>query len=241
MKRLKFIVGSLIAALVSFSTISCNDDDGYSLGDIYYSLATVNPIDDGEYYDFTLDNGVKLWIAATHIHNYAPKSNQRALIYYTILSDEVGEYDHSILLRGIRNILTKNIAENLGADNDATYGTNKVKIYDMWIGDGYLNVEFGFNFGGNAVHYINLVETDDENVFEFRHNAYNDTEVVGRRGLVAFRLSPFDNTEDEITLTIKVNTFDGDKDFTVKYNPKQVSGNAPRQFNLEDISNENIN
>ena len=221
MKRMKCMILSLWIALVIFLFNSCINDEGYSLDDVWYSIATIRTEEEGATpYWLTLDSGTSLWPAATNFPWYKPKDKQRAIIMYTILSDEYSGYDHAIKILDIKNILTKPIAENLGEENDSIYGTDAVEIAEMWIGDGFLNVVFEFNYGGNEVHFINLIENDNENTpyfYEFRHHAYNDRERYRRKGIVAFDFSTVDTQGEEVELTIQVNTFDGTKDYIIKY------------------------
>lgn len=240
MKTMTFFVWAVVISLTAFLCNSCDldDDDGYSLGNVWGSIATVQPSGDSDHYSLVLDDGTTLWPAANHAPWYKPKANQRAIVYYTVLSDRFQGYDHAIMIRSISDILTKYPAENLGEEqNDQEYGDDPVKISDMWIGDGYLNVSFRFNYGGRTKHFINLVRRDDvdtPNYFEFRHNAYDDTERVGQKGLVAFNLSSL-NIKEEVTLTIKVNTFEGDKEYTVKYDPVKKEAGEIRNFTEDDI------
>ena len=96
-------------------------------------------------------------------------------------------------IHDIRNILTKPFVDQFNPDSlDVRYGKDPLKIMDMWMGDGYLNVQFGFNYGGTKVHYINLIHRpkgDNPYVFELRHHAYEDPQRYGRKGLAAFDLS----------------------------------------------------
>ncbi len=222
MKTMKLFFKCAVGVAIPLLLNSCDLNDSYSLGDVWYSLATVKPLNDSKTYSLTLDNGKTLWLAATNVPEYKPKENQRALIYYTILSDTFQRYDHAIQLHNIRNILTKSFVEKdlIGDKSDAKYGTDPVRILGMWMGDGYLNVHFGFNYGGTKVHYINLIHRPEVSkspyYFEFRHNAYGDPQRYGRKGLVAFDMSKL-NVDKEVTLTIRVKTFNGDKEYKVKY------------------------
>ena len=180
MKTLRAFLLVIGIALVSLTLPSClDDDDSYSLGDIWIAVATVVPEGNNVYY-LRLDDGDKLWPAATNYPNYQPKPNQRALVNFTILADStqsnLGGFSHYVKVNAIHNILTKSIAKNEGAANDSIYGTDPVSIYEnnMWIGDGYLNIYFETLWGGKTAHFINLIQPDAENdpyTLEFRHNA----------------------------------------------------------------------
>ena len=200
---------------------SCNDDDDYSLDKFSVEIMTVVP--DGNVYYLRRDNGEKLWPLASNIPGYR-HSKTRAQVNYTMLSDSISGFDHGIKVNWIDNILTKNIGEYKGNDNDSIYGTNPVKIEAMGIGDGYLNIRFGANFGNLGIkHLISLIpasaDASDPYTLEFRHNAFKDEALYGAMGLVAFDLSSLPDTEGkDVDLNIKVRTFEGEKTYTIKYN-----------------------
>jgi len=232
MKKLKLLTVSVCVAITGLLLNACDNGEGYSLDDAWYSIATVNPLDDNTY-SLTLDDGATLWPAATDAPWYKPAKRQRAAVVYTVLSDEFYGYSHAVKVLDIKNILTKPAAKDLGEGNDTEYGNDPIKIMDMWVGDGYLNVVFGFN-SGNAgiVHYINLVKMDNVNTpyyYELRHNAYGDGDSYAQKGIVAFDLSDLDTQGNEVTLTIKVNTFEGEKTETIVFNapPSATVANIP--------------
>ena len=228
-------LGLVVAALV---LNSCNNDDSYSLNKAWYSIATVHPLDNSKSFWLSLDNGASLWPVATNIPWYNPKEQQRAFVIYTLLSDEFHGYDHAIKILDLKSILTKPVAENLGEENDDIYGTDPVRISNMWIGGGYLNIVFEFNYGGNAVHYINLIKNESVNTpyfFEFRHNAYDDSKGYRRKGIVAFDLSSVDTNGEEVELLISVNTFEGNKQYTIQYNISNSQAVQERNYLMESF------
>lgn len=239
MKMMKCVILGFGLFFMAIVFNSCSADDGYSLDDAWCSLATIHPLDDsGKSYWLTLDSGTSLWPVATNIPWYDPKEKKRAYVVYTLLSDEFQGYDHAVKILDLKSILTKPVAENLGEENDETYGTDPVSISEMWIGDGYLNVVFEFNYGGDVVHFINLMKNENVDTpyfFEFRHNAYNDSERSSRKGIAAFDLSSVDTEGKEVELTIQVNTFDGNKEYTIKYNSSNSKGVNNRNDKLESF------
>lgn len=83
MKTTKFLLMSLCAALIMSGAVSCSkDDSGYSLGRVWRSVVTVDPIGKGGTYSLTLDDGTRLWPAGTEIPFYRPTTRHRALAYY---------------------------------------------------------------------------------------------------------------------------------------------------------------
>ena len=221
MKRMKSMMLSLWIAFAICLFNSCNKDEGYSLDDAWYSIATIHTEGHGvSSYWLTLDSGTSLWPVATNVPRYDPTDKQRAFVLYTILSDAFNGYDHAIKILDINSILTKPVVEDLYEENDSIYGADPVGISEMWIGDGFLNIVFEFNYGGNAVHFINLIKNNQANnpyLYEFRHHAYNDSARYKKKGIVAFDLSSVDTQGEEVELIIQVNTFDGIKDFKINY------------------------
>lgn len=249
MKTLRTFLLIIGVALVSFTLSSClDDDDSYSLGDMWVAVATVVPESDNVYY-LRLDNGNKLWPAATNYPGYQPKADQRASVNFTILADSsqsnLNGFSHYIKINAIHNILTKPIAKNEGAANDSIYGTDPVSIpskQSIWIGDGYLNIYFQTNWGGKTAHYINLIQTDAEKdpySLEFRHNAFDDPAYSSGAGRVAFNLSSLPDTKGEtVDLTLKVRTFDGETEFKLKYNTdKSILAATSPEYTDDGISN----
>jgi len=210
MKR-KFILSTVTLVLfVAIGFQSCDDDDGYSLGDFWVDIATVETDDNSSAYWFILDDGTTLWPAASDIQ-YLPKQGQRIILNYSILSNQKNEFDHYIKINYIWDILTKKTIV-LTATNADSIGNDPVKINDMWIGNHYLNVNFLFNYGGIRPHAINLVENslipdpqDGKIHLEFRHNAYGSTNNRLYNGLVCFDLKSYQNSStDSVTFAIKV-------------------------------------
>ncbi|MBP1675699.1 MAG: hypothetical protein H6Q20_258 [Bacteroidetes bacterium] len=188
MKRLFFIL--LIAPFLW----SCNDDDGYSLDDVWVDIATVENPDGLNTFYLTLDDTTRLWTAATALPGFKPSDGQRIVAYYTILSDkpESAAYDHDIKLTDAYKVLTKGIFNITQATQDSI-GNDYIYIEDMWIGSDYLNVEFVYP-GYNKTHYINLVSdvsktyNDGKVHLEFRHNANADSPAYNQWGLVSFNI-----------------------------------------------------
>ena len=222
--RLFFVMLAAIAGMWTFQSCD-NDDDSYSLGAFAVEIMTAQPISEDSYY-FIRDNGETLWPLANSDYRFSPQYRQRAQVNYTLLSDSIPGFSHGIKVNWIENILTKSIARYEGAANDSIYGTDPVQIEAMGIGGGYLNVCFGANYGNRGVaHYINLVPVAEQDslpyVLEFRHNAYNDDALYSARGLVAFDLASLPDTGGkDVELTIRVHTFEGEKEYTLLYNSR---------------------
>lgn len=240
MKFWKYTLLMLTAMLSLFGFSACQDDDDYSLDKFAIEIMTVVP--DGDTYYLRRDNGEKLWPFATNCPGYN-SSKTRAQVNYTMLSDSIPGFSHGIKINWIENILTKNISPYRGAENDSIYGTDPVKIIAMNIGDGYLNIRFAANFGNTGVkHLISLIQDQEVNTpyaLELRHQAYGDNALYAAEGLVAFDLSSLLNTGGQtVELTIKVNTFEGEKSYKLAYNsdPACMYSEPEEVISSDDIS-----
>lgn len=240
MKFWKYTLLMLTAMLSLFGFSACQDDDDYSLDKFAIEIMTVVP--DGDTYYLRRDNGEKLWPFATNCPGYN-FSKTRAQVNYTMLSDSIPGFSHGIKINWIENILTKNISPYRGAENDSIYGTDPVKIIAMNIGDGYLNIRFAANFGNTGVkHLISLIQDQEVNTpyaLELRHQAYGDNALYAAEGLVAFDLSSLLNTGGQtVELTIKVNTFEGEKSYKLAYNsdPACMYSEPEEVISSDDIS-----
>ncbi len=194
--------------------IGC-DDNSRSLGNFGIDIATVIPEGENRY-SLILDNGKRLWPAASAV-NYSPTRNQRVLLNYTILSEEKDGYDHYVKVNDLWEILTKNTIE-LNTQNKDSIGNDPVKTNAVWIGGDYLNVSFHFNYGGVKPHLINLVDNkttpakDTEVIeLELRHNSFDSKLERLYEGFACFDLRPFRNNDaDSVKISIKVNEWGKD-------------------------------
>lgn len=249
-KYIKLFSVLVLSSFLALGFSSCSDDDGYSLDKYWVSIATINEIGDN-IYDFTLDNGEKLWVAAPVGLNLNPKYD-RALINYTLLSGEKDGYDYYIRLNRYYEVLTKKpiyIASGDEVKQDSI-GNDYIKVHSMWEGGGYLNIRFGYNAGGTYAHMLNLLSdkedlglNDDVVKLEFRHNQKNDPEYYPTSGYVSFDLSPYKEAgKDKIAFEISWTDFGGEKKTkTIEYTfGKDTSEEGGQQIPEEENTNLNI-
>lgn len=235
---------ALIIVVLS-SAFACNDNDGYSLGDFRISIATVVP-ESSQTYSLLLDNGNKLWPAATDVY-YRPQLNQRVFVNYTILSDKIDDYDHYIKVNDIWNVLTKSVIE-LNAENADSIGNDPVQVNDIWIGDNYLNVSFSFNYGGIKPHAINMVQnkingsTDTDFLeLEFRHNSYSSPRNSLYDGFACFDMRPFRKEDrDSIPISIIYTDWEGEQVYELMYKYNELNKNK-LQLSIPIISSNEYN
>lgn len=232
MKKQTLFIFLMMGILIS--SISCDDNNGYSLGDFRINIATVEVENEGVF-SLTLDDGTTLWPAATAIH-YLPKDGQRVFVNYTILGEEINNFDYSVKINDIWDILTKNPIV-LTLENADSIGNDPLKVNKMWIGNDYLNIDFLFNYGGIRPHAINLVRNsiepspeDGKVHLEFRHNSFDSNSIHQYNGFVCFNLESLRiNNADSIVLSIKVQEWDAVKIFDVTY-----KFNDTPQLNVEN-------
>lgn len=230
-----------LLAIVGVTFQSCDDDEGYSLGDIAIDWATVSA-KETHVYEFMGDRWGRLWPAATNYPNYSPVDGQRAIIEFNPLYNNYPEgYDCSIKLMRVREILTKQV-EELTADNEESYGNDPVSIYEgnMWISGNHLNVIFNQNVPEKVKHRVSLVRNttveapeDGYIHLEYRYNTYDDVTAYRVYGAVSFNLSSLKVTSMTKGIKVKINSVNGgEKEITF-----DLKGtNAPNTLEQMDYS-----
>ena len=159
----------------------------------------------------------------------------RALANISYANADAGEYDKSVFINWIDSILTKNTAPDLNEENIAAYGNDPVEIVKDWVTiaeDGYLTLRFRSRWDPylNKSHLVNLVASSDpSNPYEvtFYHNAFGDVNGVFGDGIVAFNLAQLPDTQGKVVdLTLKWNSFSGEKSAKFKYCSRKAGGNG---------------
>ena len=138
---------------------SCDDGDGYSLGDFTPPLwATVRVT--GNAFYLNCDVWGTLWPVNTDIGWYDAVDGQRVITVFNPLQDNYAGYDHAVKLLRLQNILTKEV-ETLTPETEEDFGNDPVFINkgDISISGGYMNIFFMQNlpFSTEQKHRISLV------------------------------------------------------------------------------------
>lgn len=194
-----------------------------------FAIGTVEVIEGKDYY-FALDEGSKLYPSDTsYVHNYAVVDGQRAFIYFSKLDEELPGYDYNAQINHIENILTKDIYF-MPAEKADSIGDDRINATDFWITGDYLNIKYQFYHSNNQEkkHMLNLVvneasssESDKPEYLslEFRHNAYNDSQLQLGTGMVSFKLDNIAGLmEGKKGLTIRTKSlYDGERFTTVDF------------------------
>ena len=238
MKKLLFLLVAPALLLIG----GCNDDDDYSLGDLWRSIATVENPNQENYFFFRTDGGLRMWTGANDLRNYYPKDGQRIIAFYTIISDRSSgsNYDHDVIFRGVYEILTKDIVE-ITEENNEKLGNDPIQVKEIRVGSDYLNVEFMVD-GQNKKHAINLgrdasKEYNDGKIhLELRHNANGDDPSRELSGMASFNLAPL-QVEGEKSLTLVIHSLpsEGGEEKTqeVTYNFNEIGSGPEITFSLE--------
>lgn len=217
-----FLVLAVLFVVVGFSSCSDLDEDFAD----WAFIVTVNEIEKGKY-DFTLDNGERVWAASPENINLKPKYD-RAIIFYSLLDEKKEGYDQVVKLYRFYDVLTKGpiyIPSDDKVKQDSI-GNDYIKVHSMWEGGDYLNISFGYNAAGEEAHMVNLVseESDmgvgkDKVKLQFRHNKNGDHERYPAEGYVSFDLSPYKlEGRSKVDLEISWIDFGGqEKTKTIEY------------------------
>lgn len=220
---------------------SCDDDDGYSLGDFTPPLwATVRVTGNAFYLD--CDVWGKLWPVNIDMDWYEPVDGQRVLTMFNPLSDRYGEYDHAVKLLRLQDVLTKEV-EVLTPENEEEFGNDPVRIYhgDIGISGGYMNIIFLQNLPSNTKHRISLVRPqDDAELYaedgyihlELRYNDYDDLTGLRAYGAVSYNLSSLDITSETKGIKLKLNSEVNDE-VELTFDLKKSGDNAEKVQNLD--------
>ncbi len=238
------VAGLMIAGAAGLQSCLDDDDDNYYYLMYPNALVTVKPVSSDAFY-MQLDESTTLKPTNMAASPFGEKE-VRALVNYSEVDEESGEYDKAVHINWIDSLLTKPMAANLGEENDAHYGTDPVEIVNDWVTiaeDGYLTLRFRTVFENQSQkHFVNLISTqnpDDPYEVEFRHNAYGDTSGRYGDGLVAFRLDGLPDTGGEtVKLTLKWKSFSGEKTAQFNYCTRKSSGTS--ESLVETLSNLNL-
>lgn len=235
MKTFRFFlmtVGVILCIGITFQ--SCLDDDDNNWNLRYpNALVTVKTTGENSFF-LQLDDNTTLYPTNIASSPFGTKE-VRALVNYTEVDKPSEGYSKAVHINWIDSVLTKQIAPDLGLENDNIYGTDPVEIINDWVTiaeDGYLTLRFRTIYGNHSKpHFVNLLVSEDPTTpyeVEFKHNAYGDTYGPEADGLVAFNLNSLPDTEGKtVKLKLKWKSFTGNKSAEFDYcTRKSTSGKS---------------
>ncbi|WP_296260284.1 NigD-like C-terminal domain-containing protein [uncultured Phocaeicola sp.] len=182
-RQLKYITSVCIWMLAMIQT-SCDDSDGYSIGDIAYDWVTIHVESDG-IYTFTGDTWGTMYPAASSIWGYKIAEGTRGMLIFNPLFDDYYGYDVGIKPEQLRVFLTKTV-EEIDDENENEYADHPAYLREAWIAGGYMNMLFDMKMPLKEKHRVSLVKHADEPAIgddgyihlEYRYNTYGDTTDV---------------------------------------------------------------
>ena len=223
MKHNKFIATLLLLASTMPILQSCLNDDDNNNYSMQYPSAIVTVKNEVGKLMLQLDDSTKLYPSNITKLPYGDKEVRALVNYNKVNSNDV----NSVYVNWIDSIRTKNMAADLGTSNDAKYGTDPLEIVKDWVTvveDGYLTLRFRTYFGNQITHELNLVKGSNPYEVVLHHNANGDKSGILKDGLIAFRLDALPDTQGKtVDLTVKWNSFSGEKTATFKYRSRSTS------------------
>jgi len=164
-------------------------------------------------FSIMLDNKVVLY-PQTGIKSSVIKDGKRVLFEYSQDQKitENGQDNYKVTLYYLDSILTKKPIQLTHSRNDSL-GNDMVNIKAIWSGSHYLNVDFQLKYGNSTKkHLVNLaidtIQTSADTVnFIFKHNAYNDTYLQAKSGLVSFDMSNYIKDGKKLNLKLKYKNY----------------------------------
>ncbi|NPA36111.1 MAG: hypothetical protein GXO47_04600 [Chlorobi bacterium] len=252
MKNIKLI---FLAGVLVFLSYSCNDDDGYSIGDFWITIGNIEGTQDN--FIVVTDNGERLFPSANMTPGYPVTDGDRLWVNFTILAnaEENMNFDYYVKINYFKDILTKDIFI-LTPDNEDSIGHDPVWVKypdnDVWIANNYLNIFFYYEGAPWKVHYINVVSDinnpmtpDSIPILELRHNKNGDyyTEPL-LKGFVSINLTSLQKPDkDSITFVLRAIDANGeyglDKEYTYKYTYSS-SDTLVTNLTIQNIPAENV-
>lgn len=226
MNKVKLTWTLVLMATASIFLPSCLDDGDSDYATVFpNALVTLKNDPANERFYIQLDDSTTLF--PTNIVK-SPYGNKeiRALINFSQENSTKRNQTYDVHVNWIDTIRTKPMDISLGKENNITaYGNDPLEIINDWttiVEDGYLTLRFCTYFGMGKIHYLRLVKGDSPFEVVLYHDADNDCHGQMAEGLIAFRLNDLPDTgEETVDLTLKWNSFSGEKSTKFKYRTRR--------------------
>jgi len=222
----KIVFGILIGFLFVFA--GCNDDDGYSLNDVWVGFGIVENTDT---YKIVLDDGEILYPVAFggysnwsdddyHGDHHEIEIGDRVLVNFTILDDKVddaGEItSYYVKVNSAKKVLTKEVLD-ITEENKDSIGNDPIIVKECWMANDLLNFQLKY-YGRYETHFINLVKQPGELTvegqpfeLELRHNKNGDAEDIPYTAFVSFHLDSLQVAGiDSVRFKVTSTDYDGE-------------------------------
>jgi hypothetical protein len=218
-KMKRFVILLMMGVALSFLQGCSLDNEDYSVENAWIGFGIVNKDASSNLTTIAMDDGEVLYPVEKSGYWSELVDNQRVLLNFTIIGNK-SNADHNeeyyVKINSLRKILYKGILDITPAIEDSI-GNDPIKVKDHWVKGNLLNFELQY-WGGNKIHYINLVKqpgvVTDANgsvELELRHNENADNENYPLSAIVTFDLSSLRISGKTSTpFKVKVKGFDGE-------------------------------
>lgn len=218
---------SMMCLAVCLAFQSCDDGDGYSLGDFTApQLATVRALGGNAFY-LDCDVWGTCWPVNTDMGWYVPIDGQRVVTVFNPLWDNYEGYDHAVKILEIQQVLTKHV-ERMEAGSESEFGNEAVPTTEdgITIGNGYLNVyclsrlpfttSISLVWPDNGGESASMEAAEDGYIhLELRCNTQVDEEMPGSYSLVSYSLNELVFTSATKGIKLKADLEEtGEKEWT---------------------------
>lgn len=203
----------VLAISLGATLVSCSTDSKDTPAE-YLAVATAIPGTGDAGFLLKVDKNTTL--RPVNVTKCPFEKETRVFVRYYEVENQTSSAYKEVNLLAISDMLTKDLAENKGADNAKEYGSDALAIYDDWstvAEDGYMTIHFCAFFGrGGITHSINLVDVSDAehpNKFRLYHNAHNDISLNTTDGYAAFRIFPRSECDKDATIELEWDDLSG--------------------------------
>jgi hypothetical protein len=197
----------IFVGLILLMTGCLDDDDGYSLGDVWIGFGVIEK-SDAESVEIIMDNGdILVPVAWDHYQsreggvynndvNDQLENGDRVLVNYTVLDDDGKDpiETYYVKVNSMQEILMKGVMD-ITPEIEDSIGNDPIVVQDVWLTDSLLNFKLQY-WGYNQIHFLNLVkqpgELTEESLpveLELRHNANEDDDAIPLTAFVSFSLN----------------------------------------------------
>lgn len=206
--RVFLMVACFMAAMPVFQ--SCQDGDGYSLGDFTPPLLATIRTTSGAGFYLDCDVWGTCWPVNTDMSWYLPIDGQRVVVVFNPLWDNYAGYDHAVKILDMQEVLTKNVKE-MTAESEPGYGNDPLPLSkeDITISNGYMNVSFLTRLPmGVEVELVRSLDTTDDGYIrlELRGKEDSGIQAAGTYSMVSYNLESLNATTDTKGIILKINT-----------------------------------
>lgn len=226
MKTIKTNFLLILSAILTFSAVSCQDDQV-----LYYNNMTMGNIVNGQ---FISDQGNKFNVVDQTCVGKLDTMDRAIMICDVLNVTKGAENEYDIRLNQLASVLSKAPVALEDATGDIA-AKDPIHISEFWYSGGYLNFFIQVLRNPeikNSKHLINLaynINDDGTYTLELRHNAFGDVYEAGKNfslggGYVSFPISSLINS-DSAKLIIKWNWYEStgyyltgkEKEYTLEY------------------------